>query len=149
MYPSVTFWNPPCCQGRCQSNGSRQLLFPYPRNLAPCPTQSSANPITRQLRPPTLSKVCETFITKWIMDDTEESIDPKQFANRNGRSTTHYLVNRVQFVLNETESGKYTNVLAIDYNKAFDQVDINIAPPPKLIEMHVRSGNLRWKSRPS
>ena len=79
------------------------------------------------------------------MEDMEQSLDPSQFGNRNGRSTSHYLVNLVQFVLGEAEQGRHTNLLTIDYSKAFDKVDTNIAIQ-KLLQMHVRPELLPWIS---
>ena len=77
------------------------------------------------------------------MEDVEQSLDPSQFGNRKGRSTSHYLVNLVQFVLGDAEQGRHTNLLTIDYSKAFDKVDTNIAIQ-KLLQMHVRPELLPW-----
>eukprot|EP00918_Siedleckia_nematoides_P068959 GHVU01150340.1.p2 GENE.GHVU01150340.1~~GHVU01150340.1.p2 ORF type:complete len:195 (-),score=13.98 GHVU01150340.1:788-1372(-) len=43
----------------------------------------------------------------------------------------------VQYILNEAELGHSVNLLAIDYSKAFDKVDITVAMK-KLLNMHVR-----------
>ena len=51
----------------------------------------------------------------------------------------------VQFILTEAERGRYTNLLAIDYSKAFDKVDINVALR-KLLDLHVRPELLPWLS---
>ena len=72
-----------------------------------------------------------------MMQDIEEFLDTTQLGNRKGRSTTHYLVNMVQFILTEAEHGRHTNLLAIDYSKAFDKADINVALQ-KLLDLHVR-----------
>ena len=73
----------------------------------------------------TLSKVCESFVMKWKMQDMSTSLDTIQFGNHKGRSTTHYLVDLVHFVLSEVELCRYINLLLIDYSNAFDEVDIN------------------------
>jgi hypothetical protein len=91
----------------------------------------------------TLSKVCETFITRWMLQDITPSLDTTQFGNRKGRSTSHYLVDLVQFILTEGEAGRYVNLLAIDYSKAFDKVDITVAMN-KLLGMHLRPELLPW-----
>ena len=78
-----------------------------------------------------------------MMEDVEESLDSNQFGNRKGRSTSHYLVNLVQFVLGEAEQGRHTNFLTIDYSKAFDNVDTNIAIQ-KLLQMLLRPELLPW-----
>jgi len=46
-------------------------------------------------------------------------------------------------VLNEVEVGRHVNILMIDYSKAFDKVDINVAMH-KLLSMHVRPELLTW-----
>jgi len=79
------------------------------------------------------------------MQDMGEQLDSAQFSNRKGRSPTHYLVNVVQFILAEAERGRHTNLLAIDYSKAFDKVDINVALR-KLLDLHVRPELLPWLS---
>ena len=91
------------------------------------PTKGSTHTLSRQTEPyipdiSTISKVCETVVTRWMMQDMEEYLDTTQFGNRKGCSTTHYLVNIVQFILTEGECGRHTNFLAIDYSKAFDKV---------------------------
>jgi len=57
----------------------------------------------------------------------DSTLDCAQYGNRRGRSSTHYLVDLVQFILNEAELGRYVNLLAIDFSKAFDKVDVTIA----------------------
>jgi len=91
----------------------------------------------------TLIKVCESFITRWMMQDMEQSLDPTQFGNRRGRSTTHCLVSLVQYIVDAAERGCHTNTLALDFSKALDKVDINIAMQ-KLLAMNVRSKILPW-----
>ena len=61
------------------------------------------------------------------MADMDSSLDPCQFSNRKGRSASHYLVDLVQYILNEAEAGNYVNLLAVNYSKAFNRVDITIA----------------------
>ena len=70
-------------------------------------------------------------------------LDPSQYDNRKHRSTTHYLVDLVQFILTEAEKGHHTNFLAIDYSKAFDKVNINVALS-KLLDLRVRPELLPW-----
>ena len=65
------------------------------------------------------------------------TVDCAQCGNRRGRSTTHYLVDLVPFVLTEAERGRYVNLLAIDFSKAFDKVDVTVALQ-KLLDMKVR-----------
>ena len=63
-----------------------------------------------QLRPVSLtdhfSKVAESFVTDWAMDDIEPQIDHSQFGSRKERPTTHYLVRLVDFILKHLERFK-------------------------------------------
>ena len=100
-----------------------------------------------KLRPvsltPTLAKVAEGFITRWMMGDMESSLDHSQFSKRKGRSTNHYLVQLVQYVHQALQDGQSADFLAIDYSKAFDRVDVT-GPLNKLLDMNVRREILPW-----
>ena len=73
----------------------------------------------------------------------DSTLDCTQYGNRRGRSSTHYLVDLVQFILNEAELGRYVNLLAIDFSKAFDKVDVTIAIQ-RLLDMHLCPALLPW-----
>ena len=49
-----------------------------------------------KLRPVSLTdhfaKVAEGFMAKWLLEDIDSKIDPNQYGNRKGVSTTHYLL---------------------------------------------------------
>ena len=49
----------------------------------------------------------------------------------------------LQYILNEAEHGHCVSLLAIDYSKAFDKVDITVAMH-KLLKMNVRRELLPW-----
>ena len=38
------------------------------------------------------AKIAESFVTKWLLDDISNYIDPHQHGNRPGLSTSHYLI---------------------------------------------------------
>ena len=75
--------------------------------------------------------------------DMEEHLDPNQYGNRENHSTMHYLMNLVQFIHTEAKRGHHTNCLAIDYSKAFNNIDINVALC-KLLDLRVRPELLPW-----
>ena len=86
----------------------------------------------------------ESFVTDWVMDDIEPQIDHGQFGSRKERSTTHYLVKVVDFILKHLERFKsMSRITVTDFSKAFDCVDHNIAIP-KLIEMRTRPAAIPW-----
>ena len=85
-----------------------------------------------ELRPvsltPDLGKILERLVSRTIMADIRASIDERQYGNMKGRSTSHYLI----FLLDELHKGldKPQNIAAlilVDFKKAFDHVDHNIA----------------------
>ena len=71
------------------------------------------------------------------MADMQSSLDHSQFVNRKGRSTNHNLVQLVQYAHQALQDGENADFLAIDYSKAFDRVDITVAPKT-LLDMNVR-----------
>ena len=68
----------------------------------------------------------ESFIAKCIINDISVKLDPKQYGNIKGSSTSHYLVD----ILNSVHEGldkpnHYAYLAAIDFTKAFDLVNHN------------------------
>ena len=61
------------------------------------------------------------------MQDIAVWLDPWQFGNRKGRSALHYLVHLVQHLHQALQDCCSTQLLAIDYSKAFDRVNISVA----------------------
>ena len=114
-------------------------VVPVPK-VTPTPSMDKLRPVSLT---PTLAKVAESFITRWMMADMESSLDHSQFGNRKGRSTNHYLVQLVQYAHQALQDGQSADFLAIDYNKAFDRVDITVALN-KLLNMNVRKEILPW-----
>ena len=108
-------------------------VVPLPK-VIPTPSLDKLRPISLTS---TLSKVCESFVIRWMLQDMGPTLDCAQYGNRRGHSTTHYLAGLVQFVLREAERGRYVNLLAIDFSKAFDKVDVTVAVQ-KLLDMNVR-----------
>ena len=65
-------------------------------NTIPAPKVNPPKSLQSDLRPisltPTLSKLLESFVGKWILNIIETTIDRRQFGALKGRSTTHALV---------------------------------------------------------
>ena len=114
-------------------------VVPVPK-VTPTASMDKLRPVSLT---PTLAKVAESFITRWMMVDMESSLDHSQFGNRKGRSTNHYLVQLVQYAHQALQDGQSADFLAIDYSKAFDRVDITLALN-KLLNMNVRKEILPW-----
>ena len=75
---------------------------------------------------PTLSKLLESFVGKWILDAIETTIDRRQFGALKGRSTTHALVSLLHSWATVLDSGGSVRTVFVDFQKAFDRVDHNI-----------------------
>lgn len=69
-------------------------------------------------------KIMEKLISKLIISDMEEKLDPSQFGNQRGISIQHYLIqmlHRILSVLDNNSKGDIFAVVAnlIDWNNAF------------------------------
>ena len=117
-------------------------------NVIPIPKISSPQDITKDLRPisltSTLSKICERFVTDWLLEYVREKIDRRQFGSLKNTSTTHALLSFVHHLLYETDIPKTAvRVFLLDFSKAFDLIDHNILLY-KLYEMKVPSKIINW-----
>ena len=92
------------------------------------------------------SLLCEGFVADWIYEDIAHVIDPRQYGNVRGASTTHGLIDFLDFAYKELEKRK-TGVTAtfIDFKKAFDLVD-HTTVIKKCIAMGVRRCLIPWIS---
>ena len=86
-YPLTDILNSSYQHGIVPLQWKKATVIPLPKSLPPS---------WDKLRPVSLTdhfaKLAESFITEWILSDIENNIDPNQFGNRKGVSTTHYLV---------------------------------------------------------
>ena len=114
-------------------------VVPVPK-VTPTPSMDKLRPVSLT---PTLAKVAESFITRWMMADMESSLDHSQFGNRKGRSTNHYLLQLVQYAHQALQDGQSADFLAIDCSKAFDRVNITVALN-KLLNMNAHSYSKRY-----
>lgn len=126
-------------EGVVPSQWKEATVVPLPK-VIPTPSADKLRPVSLT---PTLAKVCESFAAKWMMADMSQQLDHRQFGNRKGRSTTHYLIQLIQHVHQALQDGRSTQLLTVDYSKAFDRIDINVAIN-KLIRMGVRRELLPW-----
>lgn len=92
---------------------------------------------------PAISKILESLIGRWILADTGDGFDRKQFGALKGRSTSHALVDITHKWLQALDEKKSVIAVFVDYAKAFDHVDHTIVMT-KLAALGVRSVPLRW-----
>ena len=112
------------------------------------PIPKSLPPSIDKLRPIALTsyfaKIAESFAAKWLLEDIEKNLDPKQFGNRPGLSTLHYLVSLLHQLFKHCENGKSSaTFVCTDFTKAFDKLDHNILVK-KLVDLNVRPWLINW-----
>ena len=115
-------------------------------NIIPVPKIKP--PTLRKLRPisltPLLAKLAESFICKWIMNSIGTKLDTRQFGNPKGISTTHCIIDIYHHLV--TGANKPNNVstlILIDFSKAFDSIDHQVAIK-SLLELGVSSSVVKW-----
>ena len=89
-------------------------------------------------------KICERFVTDWLLEYIKEKIDRRQFSSLKNTSTTRALLSFVHHLLYETDIPKTAvSVFLLDFSKAFDLIDHNILLY-KLYEMKVPLKIINW-----
>ena len=101
-----------------------------------------------KLRPISLTdhfaKVAEGFVATWLLADIQSKIDPNQYGNRKGVSTSHYLVKLLDTLHKNGDHPSNVSIVVItDFSKAFDCVDHNILIN-KLIDLGARPSIITW-----
>ena len=112
-------------------NKSYKGVCPSQRKKAVVPIPKTKPATWDKLRPVSLTdhfaKVAEGFMAKWLLEDMENLIDPNQYGNRKGVSTTHYLIKLIDTLhMNANKPGHLSTIVITDFSKAFDLVDHNI-----------------------
>ena len=84
------------------------------------------------LRPLSLTddfgKILEGFVATMILNDILPNIDPTQYGNLKGSSTSHYLIRLIDIILKGLEKPRHiAQLVLIDFKKAFDYVDHTVA----------------------
>ena len=116
-------------------------------NIVPIPKSKPPKSIELDLRPisltPTLSKILESLIGRWMLEKIGNKFDKKQFGALKGRSTTHALVDIVHKWHKAVDDQKSVRIVFVDYAKAFDHVD-HLTVMTKLAAIGVQPIILRW-----
>ena len=87
------------------------------------------------------SKLFESFLKDWILDDIKYKIDPSQFGGRKGSGTEHLIVCFVDRVLKLLDSTIFKSAVisaSCDWSNAFDRLDPT-KTAQKLIQIGIRS----------
>ncbi|XP_063953926.1 uncharacterized protein LOC135153732 [Lytechinus pictus] len=115
--------------------------------LVPLPKESP--PVTiDNLRPISLTdhfaKIAELFIAKQVINNISAILDPMQYGCRTGLSTTHYLVDFINFLAKKADvPTNISTVVCTDFKKAFDHVSHTVAIT-KLIDLGVQPVVISW-----
>ena len=74
------------------------------------------------------SKVAENFVVSWLLEYVGNQIDFRQYGGMKGNSTSHYLIEFINFILYNQEAKEQTAVLAcmVDFSKAYNRTNHNI-----------------------
>jgi hypothetical protein len=128
--------NTPIKQGRWPDIYKLEIVTPVPKQFPPKSIDQLRN-ISGLLN---LDKIAEKLISRLIISDMKQSMDPSQFANQKGLSIQHYLIkfiDRILEALDQNSKRKSCAVLAtlVDWKQAFPR------QCPKLgIESFIRNG---------
>ena len=69
----------------------------------------------------------ERFVSKWVMSQIRQLIDPKQFESLPGLSTAHGLLSLVHHLYKTTDQrDQCVRVLLLDFSRAFDRINHKI-----------------------
>ena len=132
--PLTKIYNASLQEGTFPSVWKTASIIPVPKVKKPV----SAN----ELRPIALTKILgrvfESFLAVWLRDDFSPFLDTKQYGNVKDTSTTHYLVDMLNNVISGIDKpSKYATLVAVDFTKAFDRINHNVAVK-KMISSGVR-----------
>ena len=96
--PRTDILNSSYQQGTVPSQWKQAVVVPIPK---------TNRPAWNSLRPVSLTdhfaKLAESFMTKWILSNIENKLDPNQFGNRKGVSTAHYLIKLMENLYNHAD----------------------------------------------
>ena len=77
---------------------------------------------------PDLGKILEGYVAMLVLEDIRPNLDPFQYGNLKGKSTSHYLVMLLNSVLKGLDVPKrIALIVLIDFKKAFDYIDHTVA----------------------
>ena len=129
-------------EGTVPRQWKEAIVIPIPK-VIPTPSPDKLRPVSLIA---SLAKLAESLVSGWILTDISPQPDSRQYGTLKGRSTSHYLVQLVQFLHQALEDGCSTPAACRGlYSKTFDRVDNTIALH-KLTNLGVRREILPWIS---
>ena len=107
-------------QGVWSKNWKQEVITPVPKVFPPKSVEDLRN-ISGLM---TFNKIAEKLISRLVIADMRDALDPAQYANQQGISLQHYLVKMLDKILSDTDNsskGESNAILAIffDWKEAF------------------------------
>ena len=118
--PICHIFNSSISAGCVPSLWKRANVVPIPKSRPPKSVQDDLRPISLT---PTLSKILESLVGRWILSKIADKFDVRQFGALRGRSTTHALIDITHMWHKALDDRNSIRALFVDYSKAFDHVD--------------------------
>jgi len=138
--PLCAIFNSSIAEGVVPAIWKQANITAVPKTRPPRLIESDLRPISLT---PTLSKVFESLVGKWILEVLNEKFDKKQYGALKGRSTTHALTDMLHTWHKALDEEQSVKIVFVDYAKAFDHVDHETIMS-KLVDLGVPQVLIRW-----
>ena len=132
--PISNIFNAAIQQGVYPSSYKKEIQVPIPKILPP----NDFNDLRNLSCTMFLSKKREKIMLDHLLIHTKKYLDPIHYGGLKGSSTSHYLINLLNFALKNLESPNITTIMMclIDWTKVFNRMNHNITLQ-RLIEYQV------------
>ena len=138
--PLCQIFNSSVREGVVPTAWKRANIIAIPKTKPPKSVEHDLRPISLT---PTVSKVLESFVGRWMLEAIGDRFDKKQFGAIRGRSTSHALVDILHNWHRALDERQSVRAVFVDYAKAFDHVD-HPTVMRKLAALGVPLIILRW-----
>jgi hypothetical protein len=118
--PICHIFNSSISQGTMPTLWKKSYVVPIPKTRPPKSIQNDLRPISLT---PTISKVLESLVGRWILSKIADKFDARQFGALKRRSTVHALIDITHTWHQALDHKNSVRALFVDYAKAFDHVD--------------------------
>ncbi|XP_076033182.1 uncharacterized protein LOC143020617 [Oratosquilla oratoria] len=138
--PLSSIINASLSQNTCPSDWKISYVTPIPKTLSP-QSLSDLRPIAIT---PIPSLICEDLVFNSVYSNIKHSIDAQQFGNMKSSSTTHCLIDLLNFLHSNLDKRNTSlAVTFVDFRKAFDLVDHNVVLS-KAIQLGIQPHLIAW-----
>ena len=139
--PICSIFNASVAQATLPSIWKAADVIAIPKTTPPASVENDLRPISLTA---VLVKVLEGFVFKWLWEQYQPQLDPLQFGNVPGSSTTCALIDLLHNWYSATDQAKnMVRVIFLDYSKAFDRIN-HVTLIDKLKSLHVDQVIVNW-----